>query len=53
MSLENYLKALLPNQESLHETSVDVSDLNTQEAILETHSIQNALKIIDLEEDMR
>lgn len=52
MSLENYLKALLPNQESLHETSVDVSDLNTQEAILETHSIQNALKIVDLEEDM-
>ena len=51
MPIEHYLKSLMPNQEPLSETSFDVADLNTQEAILETHSIQSKLSDIDLEEE--
>ncbi|HBN22882.1 MAG TPA: hypothetical protein DD412_06575 [Holosporales bacterium] len=50
MPIEQYLKALLATQDPLNESSVDVADLNTQEAILETHSKQDALSNFDLEE---
>lgn len=50
MPIEKYLKALLPPQQPLYESSVEISDLNTQEAILETHPTRGALTNSDLEE---
>ncbi len=52
MSFENYLRALMPGQESSKESSIDVADLNTQEAILETHSKYDVLGEMDLDESV-
>ena len=50
MSFEQYLTALLPHQDPLNDSCADVADLNTQEAVLATHSNQGAPTKVDLEE---
>lgn len=51
MSIEAYLKALLPEDEPLKEISFDGVMVNTQEAILATHSAESILSALDIDQE--